>query len=81
MATIVKCFILVGTDNPEEADKAVSELLGGELFDSSSMVLDFKVGVEQHLAIDPEDYVDGEFLHHIPEVPFMIDTTQFSLPC
>ena len=53
MATIVKCFILVGTDNPEEADKSVSELLGGEVFDGSSMVLDFKVGVEQHLAIDP----------------------------
>jgi len=78
---IVKCFILVGTDNPEEADREISDLLGGEIFDSSSIVLDFKVGVEQHLAIDVEDYVDGEFLHHIPEAPFMLSTAQFAQPC
>ena len=80
MATIVKCFVLVGTDDAEEADRSISELLGEEVFDRSSKVLDFKVGVEQKLKVNFDDYVDGEFLHYIPEAPFMIETAQFTRP-
>ena len=80
MATIVKAYILVGTDNPEEADEAVSTLLNGALFESDSPVLDFKVGIEQRVQLS-EDYEDGEFVHHIPGAAQMIATGQFALPC
>ena len=80
MAIIVKCFVLVDTDDAEEADRSITELLGNEAFDQSSTVLDFKVAVEQKLKVNFDDYVDGEFLHYIPEAPFMIETTQFARP-
>ncbi len=80
MAIIVKCFVLVDTDDAEEADRSITDLLGNEAFDQSSTVLDFKVAVEQKLKVNFDDYVDGEFLHYIPEAPFMIETTQFARP-
>lgn len=80
MATIVRAYILVGTDIPEVADEAVTTLLNGAIFESDSPVLDFKIGIEQMVQLS-SDYEDGEFVHHIPGADQMIATSQFARPC
>lgn len=70
MATVIQAFILCITDDPNEASRAVFDLLNGASFDSAHPILDFAIGVEQMLPVE-RDYNDGEFVSQVPAASFL----------
>lgn len=80
MAVVVKAFVLVATDNPEEAESAVFSALNGAAFESSNPVLDFVTGVEQMLPVN-EDYEDGAFVRQVPAARFIKTANSVAYPC
>ena len=79
MAIVIKALILCATDDPVEARAAVFRACNGEVFESSSLVVDFAIGIEQTAQIE-DDYQDGEFLAQVPGAQLLETANNITLP-
>lgn len=82
MAIVMQAFILMDTDNPELAHKALFKILNDANFDSGSPVLDFALGFSQTMPLDDQQqYVDGSFVHTIPGAVLLATANRVDMPC
>lgn len=81
MAIIVKAYILVDSDNPNEVEEAVNEALNSAVFTSGSAVEDFVFGVEKTGYPLPLSYQEGDFRSVIPDASLLETANPQSLPC
>lgn len=82
MAIVLKAMILCATDDAAGALQSAFTALNGAVFESSSPVIDFALGIEQVVEIeDPETYQDGEFVALVPGAALLATANDVSLPC
>jgi hypothetical protein len=79
MAIVIKALILCATDDPTEASAAVFRAINGEVFESTSPVVDFAIGIEQTAKLG-EDYQDGSFLAQVPGGNLLETANDIALP-
>lgn len=81
MAIIVKAYILVDSDNQDEVEDAVNEVLNSAVFTSGSAVEDFVFGVEKTGYPLRLSYQEGDFRSVIPDAALLETANPQSLPC
>ncbi len=82
MAIVMQAFILLDTDNTEEANQALFAHLNDAAFDTSNPVLDFVIGFVQEMPLGAEQhYVDGSFVNAIPGGQLLATANRVDLPC
>lgn len=80
MATIIKAFILIDTDDASEASEAAFVALNNGVFDSNNPIVDFVTGFEHSVEFDSRQYRDGDFVAHVPAARFLATANRIELP-
>jgi len=82
MAIVMKAFILLDTDNAEEANRALHSYLDEAAFDTGNPIMDFIFGFEQDMPLaTDQQYVDGSFVSTIPGGRLLVTANRIDLPC
>lgn len=79
-ATVLQVFVVCATDDTGQAMEDVETALNGAVFESSCTVMDYLLSPVHSVFLDPAHYVDGSFLHQVPEARDFIPCSTYSLP-
>jgi hypothetical protein len=80
MAIVIRALILCQTDNAQDALQGAFSAINGGAFESANPIIDFALGVEQVVNIDPASYQDGEFVSQVPSARLLTTANEVSLP-